>query len=82
MAAFAIPIQCPCRLVLFSYFVSLSRMSRTVEKSFYSSFLLGIPVFLDSGRKCWTLDSRRWTLDPGRYTLDAGLWTLDTGHCR
>ena len=32
----------------------------------------GIPKFLDSGRKSWTLVSGRWT-------LDAGLWTLDSG---
>ena len=45
----------------------------------------GIQEFLDSGRKCWALDSRRWSLDArlwmldfGRWTLDAGLWTLDT----
>ena len=24
---------------------------------------MGIPEFLDSGRKSWTLDSGRWTLD-------------------
>ena len=39
----------------------------------------GIPEFLDSRRKSWTLDSGRWTLDFGRWTLDAGLWTLDAG---
>ena len=48
---------------------------------------MGIPEFLGSGRKSWTLDSGRWaldaelwTLDPGRWTLDAGLWTRDSGH--
>ena len=40
---------------------------------------LGIPEFLDSGRKSWTVDSRRWTLDSGLWTQDAGLWTLDSG---
>ena len=39
----------------------------------------GILGFLDSGRKSWTLDSRRWTLDAGLWTLDAGRWTLDSG---
>ena len=39
----------------------------------------GIPEFLGSGRKSWTLDSGRWTLDSGRWTLDAGFWTLDAG---
>ena len=39
----------------------------------------GIPEFLDSGRKSWTLDSGLWTLDSGLWTLDAGLWTLDSG---
>ena len=37
------------------------------------------PEYLDSGRKCWTLDSGRWTLDAGLWTLDSGLSTLDTG---
>ena len=36
----------------------------------------GIPEFLDSGHKSWTLDSRRWTLDSGRWTLDSGPWKL------
>ena len=40
---------------------------------------MGIPEFLDSGRKSWTLDSGRWTLDAGRWTLDSGRWTLDSG---
>ena len=39
----------------------------------------GILGFLDSGRKSWTLDSRRWTLDAGLWTLDSGRWTLDAG---
>ena len=39
----------------------------------------GIPVFLDNGRKCWTLDSGRWPLDSRRWALDAGLWTLESG---
>ena len=36
----------------------------------------GIPEFLGSGRKSWTLDSGRWTLDAGLQTLDPGRWTL------
>ena len=40
----------------------------------------GIPEFLDSGRKSWTLDSGRWTLDAGLWTLDSGHWTLDADH--
>ena len=50
---------------------------------------VGIPKFLDSGPKCWTVDSERWTLDVGLWTLDSRcwtldteFWTLDTGHCR
>ena len=39
----------------------------------------GIPEFLDSGRKSWTLDSGLWTLDAGLWTLDAELSTLDSG---
>ena len=38
-----------------------------------------IPEFLDSGRKSWTLYSRRWTLDAGPWTVKAGCWTLDPG---
>ena len=40
---------------------------------------MGIPEFLDSGRRSWTLDSGHWTLDSGRWTLDAGPWLLDSG---
>ena len=46
-----------------------------------SAWLKGIPEFLGSGRKCWTLDSGLWTLGPGRWTLDATLWTLSSEHC-
>ena len=48
--------------------------------------VIGIPEFLDSGRKSWTLYSGRWTLhsalctlDAGSWTLYAGLWTVDPG---
>ena len=40
----------------------------------------GISEFLDSGRKCWTLDSGRWTLEAGFWTLEASLWTLSFAH--
>ena len=40
---------------------------------------IGIPEFLGSGRKSWTLDSGLWTLGSGPWTLDAGPWTLDAG---
>ena len=40
----------------------------------------GIPEFVDSGRKSWTLDAGLWTLHSGHCTLDAELWTLDSGH--
>ena len=40
---------------------------------------LGIPEFLDCGRKCLTLDSGLRTVDYGCWTLDAGLWTQDSG---
>ena len=36
----------------------------------------GIPEFLDSGLKSWTLAASLWTLD---WTLDSGRWTLDAG---
>ena len=54
-------------------------MSILSQKMYYFYFFLGIPEFLDSGPKSWTLDSGRWTLDSGHWTLDAGLWTLDSG---
>ena len=38
---------------------------------------MGIPEFLDSGRRSWTLDSGRWTLDAGPWLLDSGCWPLD-----
>ena len=48
--------------------------------------VIGIPEFLDSGRKSWTLYSERWTLhsalwmlEAGLFTLDSGPWTLDAG---
>ena len=40
---------------------------------------LGIPEFLDSGRKSWTLDSKRWTLDVGPWMLEREPWMLDSG---
>ena len=40
----------------------------------------GIQEFLDSGRKCWALDSRRWSLDARHWMLDFGRWTLDARH--
>ena len=53
----------------------------------------GVTEFLDSGHKCWMLDSgpwtlgaglwmlysRSWTLDSGRWTLNSRCWTLDAG---
>ena len=44
---------------------------------------LGIPEFLDSGRKTWALalDAGLWTLVSGLWTLDSGRWTLNPG-CR
>ena len=39
----------------------------------------GIPEFLDSGHKSWTLDSGCSTLDAGLWTLESGCWTLDAG---
>ena len=47
-----------------------------LKKVLQKYYKTGIPEFLDSGRKCWTLDSGRWTLDPGIWTLHHGLWTL------
>ena len=38
---------------------------------------VGIPEFLGSGRKSWTLDSGRWALNAGIWTLDSGRCTLD-----
>ena len=39
-------------------------------------FSIGIPEFLDSERKCWTLDSGRWTVDATLWTLGSEHWTL------
>ena len=77
------------------YFVSFrSNWGSNFQEIFFTFFEIfaqvkGIPEFLDSGRKCWTLDSKRWTLDTGLWTLESGSWTLhfrrwalDTGHCR
>ena len=36
----------------------------------------GIPEFLVSGCKSWTLDAGLWTLDSRRWALEAGHWTL------
>ena len=44
---------------------------------FCASF--GIPKFLDSGRKSWTLGSGHWTLDAVLWALDSGRWILDSG---
>ena len=41
------------------------------------SVLDGIPEFLNSGRKCWMLDSGRLILGVELWTLDSGRWTLD-----
>ena len=61
-------------------FIKFLPRSLTFDSDTYSydiEFVHGIPEFLDSERKCWTLDYRRWTLDAGPWTLDAGRWTLD-----
>ena len=56
-----------------------------LKKVLQKYYKTGIPEFLDSGRKCWTLDSGSWdlnsapwTLDPARYTLVTGLWRLNS----
>ena len=59
-------------IYLILYYVILC-LSCVIDK------IMGIPEFLDSGRKSWTMDSGLWTLDAGLWTLDAGLWTLDAG---
>ena len=46
----------------------------------FAKFTKGILEFLESGRKCWTLDARPWTLDAGQWMLNATLWTLGSGH--
>ena len=52
-----------------------SRISKWNQLSHFR----GMPEFLGTGRKTWTLDSGLWTLETGLWTLDAGLWTLDPG---
>ena len=41
--------------------------------------VFGIPEFLNPGRECWMLHSRRWSLDTGLWTLNAGQQTLNAG---
>ena len=43
------------------------------------AFQEGIPEFLDSGCKSWTLDSGQWTLDAGLWTQESVRWTLNPG---
>ena len=72
------------------YYIKLMRkyivnagISRPIQKIWWACLLLGghgIQEFLDSGRKCWALDSRRWSLDARHWMLDFGRWTLDAGH--
>ena len=42
--------------------------------------VMGIPEFVDSGRKCWTLGSELWFLRSGHWTLETTLWTLSSGY--
>ena len=39
----------------------------------------GMPSFLDSVCKSWTLDSAHWTLNTVLWRLDLGRWTIDAG---
>ena len=55
--------------ILFYFHYKLKIMS--VQHSF--RVFKGITEFLDSGHKCWMLDSGHSTLDSGRWTLDAVL---------
>ena len=51
----------------------------------FNNVLPGIPEFMDSWCKCWTLDYGCWIMDSepwtGLWTLDSGCWTLDVGFC-
>ena len=64
----------------FYFFIAILKLIVCSDQIF-DPLCAGIPKFLDSGCKGWTLDSGLWTLDAGRWTLDAGPWTLDSG-CR
>ena len=70
-----------CQLITVHYSIKtmFSKLEKTFELRMVSHKISGIPEFLDSGRKSWTLDSGRWTLDAGLWTLDSGRWTQDAG---
>ena len=65
--------------------LKLKRTSQNKERTCFdktcsfNNVLPGIPEFMDSGRKCWTLDYGCWTMDSEPWTLDSGFWTLDSG---
>ena len=75
-----------------TFYFSICFSSQTTQKSqkfaaaeieikmnlLFAKVTKDILEFLDSGRKCWTMDFGRWTLDAECYNLDAGLWALDT----
>ena len=54
----------------------LKQLQNSGEQLFFYWLFYGIPEFLGSGHKCWTLDSGRLTLVAGIWTLDAGRWML------
>ena len=75
-------------IIIFKFLCYINFNFNLVKGNENSFFLFGIPEFLDSGRKCWTLDSGRWTpdaglqtLDSGRRTLASGSWMLQFGRC-
>ena len=63
---------------LIFFFQIKSSMGCRMINALLTLEIMSIPKFMDSGRKCWRLDSGRWTLDAGLWTLDTALWTLDS----
>ena len=48
-----------------------------IANIFYNVNVTGIPEFLESVHKCWTLDFGCWNLVFELWTLDSGLCMLD-----
>ena len=69
-----------CLLIFCLFYLNKEELIQQVclRKYIKNDIFNGIPEFLGSGRKNWTLDSERWTLKTLK-TLEARLWTLGIG---
>ena len=66
-------------LLLFRHLIWVESSTTNVLWLCWAWYEMGKPEFLNSGRKCWTLDCGGWTMEAGLWNLDAGLWMLDAG---